>query len=396
MSRVALFALSNIRNVGEDLLADTTEWLIRRALPDCEVQRVQFCPQGRGEDMVQRMINRIARCFLRMSERTSGTWSYRWLDLYYRIRHHRRFRRAIARADAVVSAVGMFKFASQDFSYLYALVARIASRCGVPFMISAPSVAEADPGEWRSAQLARTLSSGGVARFTTRDGAAGVERIRRGYGAPERLPVSAVGDPALWIPECYGITACPSSERTLVGVNLVRGGIYETYRGGVSEEGLLTAYHDLLAALDARGYEWRLFSNGTKSDERFGDLLCSRFRIPAERRLPPTRSPADYVRRVASFRLVFAARFHAFLSATALGIPSVALDWDDKFVFTARELGRERFLVDLGLMNGAEIVARLEESERTPLDAGRLNVLKAATESALRDFILECCKRSPA
>ena len=385
--RVAVIALESIRNIGEAILAEATEFLIRRACPDVEISRVQFCPGGRGETLTQRGRNFLFRRIRWAACRTRGDISFRLLDLAYRIRLNAHFRCALRPVDSAILAVGMFKYASQDFSYLYDHVARISSHLGCQLMLSATSVAEANAGDWRFRQLVRALCEKSWRMVTTRDGERGVRLLRDGYGLASSVGTRVVGDPALWLPELTGVVCTAPVERRFVGVNLVRGGIYETYRGGVTEERLLAVYCDLLAELDARGIVWRLFSNGTKSDERFGDLLCARLGISAEQRLPPPTSVADFARTIVSFKAVFGARLHACLTAVAFRVPSVWLDWDDKFVRVAEELGYTENLLEPEDLSGLKIVDRLEESMERGFDETRIGALKEATAEAIAEFL---------
>lgn len=384
--RVVLIGIGNIRNHGDAILSDVTAWLIRRARPDVEVVRVELYQGGRGVDVMQRIRNRLARRFQWMADKTSGDFSFRCRDWQYRLTQGRRLRSALKGADAVVYALGMFKYATQDESYMIYQINRLAAEAHIPVLMSAMSVSEADGSDWRSRQLARALQLGEV-YFTTRDGEAGVRRLLDGYGADRCVRILSVGDPALWIPECYGLPAANPMDTGVVGVNLIREDIFELYGGDVSSMQLRGFYGALIEEFDRRGWKWRLFSNGIRSDERFGrDLLRSLGRSESLM-MPLTGSPADYCRMVASFRAIFAARLHAFISAAALNVPAVALAWDDKFRMVAQEMHREAFLLEAAHLNARLAADALELSMRTPYDHDRVHALRESTALALVEFI---------
>lgn len=384
---IAIVALESINNIGETILAETTAFLVRRICPDAKISRVQFCPNGCDGILAPCHHAFLARLVLRLSKWTHGGVAWRFKNLYFRLRLGNHFLRALRASDAVVMAVGAFKFSSQDFSYLYNLVAEKASDAGCPLMLSAASIAVPDVRDWRSRQLAQALAVPCWRMCSTRDGEMGIARLRSGYRLPSSVPVKAVGDPALWLPDLTGVSRVPKSERRYVGVNLIRGKIYKAYRGGVSEEQLLEVYRVLLSELDARGIEWRLFSNGIRSDERFGDLLCARLNIPPNRRLPPPVSIHKFAQTVASFRAVFGARLHACLTSVAFRVPSVWLNWDDKFVYTADALGYSRALLEPRDLEGGLMVDRLEEMMARPFDDERIRSAKVATVTALAEFL---------
>jgi len=383
MRRIVIFSLETINNVGDLILPEVTEYLVRRTDPEAEIRRVQLLPRRPDGGVFRRIVSAVLR---RLSGMSSGTLSYRMKDLSLRIRLGLHYRSALADADGAICALGMYKYATQDFSHCFDFLSEICACRRIPVLFSAMSVARSDFSDWRCRRLSAILRRPGVF-ITTRDGEDGVRRLQEEYGATAENRLRSVGDPALWIPVCYGIGPRQVPAGGRIGVNLVRGDIFGHYRGGLSAGMLKRFYGDLFAELDRRGLDWSVFSNGIRSDERFGDDICRCFSVPDDRRLPSPDSVEGYVRTISSFRAVFGARLHACLTATALGVPAVWLDWDDKFTLSAKSLNRETCVVGVEDLDPRRIVDLLEQVASDPPEVSAYAGLRAATAESIAEFV---------
>lgn len=390
MRRVAVFSLGGIGNFGDEIIGETTAWLIRSLRPDLEVLPCELHPRLRDYPLVLRgdwFLGRALRLLYRSGffRRVLGSRRLWFDDLTWRVRVGRYGRNRLARADALVYAIGMIKFRNQGHSSLAALLNAEAQRRGIPVMLSAGSVARADSSDSRFLQLQRALRLPVIRAISSRDGETGVERLRRDYGL-DLSDLSAVGDPAFWIPECFDIRSAPA-DRSVIGVNLARHRLFADYDGGASDDELIAFYGALGRELDRRGYRWVLFSNGMAQDERFGRELLAAHGWPAERLLPRPKNVREFCLRVNSFACVFAIRLHAALTSWALGVPVAGIAWDDKIRLVARTLGEEGRFLGSDALDVARALDVLEAARANPVDRSRITALREATRSALARFL---------
>lgn len=389
MNKAVVFSLGGIGNFGDEILADTTAWLIRSLRPDFETEFVQLHPFARHypkqllpDYVLGRLCGAGARRVLRHCPLSVR---FTFERLAWRMRNGRYFRSHLHGASAAVYAMGMIKFRNQGCSHLTTMVNRKATRLGIPVMMSAASVARADPSDLRCRQLRAALHEPSVRAISTRDGETGVERLRRDYGLD--LPdLSAVGDPALWIPECYGIGRDPSN-CPVIGVNLARHRLFADYDGGASDGELIAFYGALGRELDRRGLDWVLFSNGMDQDERFGRDLLAAHGWPAGKLLPRAKDVRGFVRRVGSFKAVFGVRLHSCLTAWALGVPVAGVDWEDKIAYVAASLGASAHFIPARSLSASAAVDNLQRAMAEPIDRTRVDQLRAATRTALGRFL---------
>ncbi len=384
--RILIFGIGNINNLGDNLLIETMQWLVRGLLPDCEVRSASFVPNRADLRCGYRWSKRGSDLFYRLLVKPfAGAVRYRFEDLYYRLRYGHYFRDEIEGADAIVYAVGMLKYVTQDHSYLFNMINGIAAEKQIPVFMNAMSVAERDDHDWRSRQLLRAVNVPSVRMVTTRDGEQGLERLRRNWIRREEIETDWVGDPALWAPECYGIRKDPQAQK--VGINVIRGNIFQSYCGGVTEAQLLAAYAELLRDLDRRGIDWVLFSNGAPCDQEFGERLLSEIGAPASCLLPRPENTRRFLEYISSFRAVFAGRLHACITSFALDVPVAGLLWDDKLRFVARSFGVLPFFTRAEELSGELLATRLVQASETPLDDALRGQLKNRAHRALERFL---------
>lgn len=92
---------------------------------------------------------------------------------------------------------------------------------------------------------------------------------------------------------------------------------------------------DTYRALSAKGFDVKIFTNGSPEDDAFARKIEKHIRTQTTTEGPihagfRPRTPDDLVRLIGGFGVVVAYRLHANIVATVLGIPCIALGWDAK------------------------------------------------------------------
>lgn len=99
--------------------------------------------------------------------------------------------------------------------------------------------------------------------------------------------------------------------------------------------------------------------------------------------------PEQLVKQIASFKAVIAGRFHANIIATSLGIPSVALVWNEKMRAFSELIGcPERYVGSPEtLQNPAEIIRILETAMAEGYDEKRIEKYKKKTLRTIKNIL---------
>ena len=122
----------------------------------------------------------------------------------------------------------------------------------------------------------------------------------------------------------------------------------------------------LIEALSERGLKVKLFTNGSRIDHAFAtEVERKAIGIDGLNKDPmllprPTR-PDKLVELISSFESIVAFRLHASIAAFILGVPSVALSWDDKVRQFMEYSGQlDRYVeIDDSITKSVERVAKL-------------------------------------
>ena len=383
MKRIAIFSLGIIDNIGDHILCDTTAYLVGEHAVTHELMPL-------GKDLLRSnpLGVVLGRLLFILGDKFEGNKRYRLKNLGYRCRYYRYFKHIVKRADAVVFAVGMLKYSTQDFSYVYDMVNAIAENYRKPVMMSAMSIASPSEEDWRFRQLVKAVNRKSVKVITTRDGIDGLNGLKSIYLKDSTKVAYYVGDPALWIPEVYGVEKSKGVKHNkIIGIGLIRNGIFADYGNDYSDDKLQTLYAQIIKEIEARGYEWRLFSNGMQLDMAFGRNLIKRFNLPEKNLIPATQDTKRFLRIFEEFRGVIGFRLHSCITSVALGVPVAGIIWDDKLRYFSRSMGIDQFFSDVNELDASLIVDKLEAA--MAYDGAKIPVeeYRAKTKDTIAEFV---------
>ncbi len=382
MKQIALVCLETINNGGDGILADTTRYLLSQE--NVRVVTVQLEPEYEERfgalDPARKLVYRATRKFNKLTH--GGSFATK--RLFYTKLRKQYFVERFRGLDGVVVAIGMLKFRTQKFSFLFEAVTKAADQLNIPVMFSAVSVARPDEKDKRYRQLKKAVNSPSVRVVTTRDGEWGVERLRKHYISREGIFISGAGDPGLWSPRVYGIEKQPGG---ILGINVIRPEIFAAYGNNAGEAEMLRFYSGLIERLTGMGRPWALFTNGVERDHEFALKLVNRLGLDESCLMPRPMSARELVMTESRFCLVLGARLHACIAAAALGIPVAGLLWDDKLRFFAKTLGRENCFMEVDEADPDRALTLLSEAEKTPVDTGATALLALQTRDGIRQFM---------
>lgn len=307
----------------------------------------------------------------------------------YKIKLKSYYNKIIKKADKIVLPIGMLKFSSQNFSYVFDLITKIAEKYNKPILMSAMSIANPDENDLRYIQLKNAINRSSVWGITTRDGVDGLERLRKYYLTNEKIFSDYVGDPALWIPEVYGFDkTMKTHERKIIGVNLIRKGIYASYKEEVfSEEQLLSFYKELVKELEKRNYQWEFFCNGMNEDYQVGKEILSTLGLPLTKLAPIPSNADEYVNIVNKYNAVLGARLHSCITSVSLDIPVSGLLWDNKLHYFSKTMGIRHLFSTVKELKANLVVDKIESAISNRIDIENRDHYKNKTLSSIKKFI---------
>ncbi|MGN0437431.1 MAG: polysaccharide pyruvyl transferase family protein [Lachnospiraceae bacterium] len=335
MKKIVVMGYIGLHNYGDNFIADSVKYLIN-SVSDCEVVEADL------ESDMSFVTKLFYYPFLVLSKfRKQSVLAAKFLNLAVKIRCKKTYRKLLKDCDALIFGGGGFKYGTQKVWAYYSLGVEIAQEYGIPVMFDAMNIQKYNGNDWKCRYLQEHANRPNVKMITTRDGEFGVERLVNDYKIRKDIICAGVGDPAFWIPECYGIN---KASREVVGINLIHAKAFVRYGRNVSEEAMYDAYLGVLKGLDEAGIKWELFTNGMPEDYAFGQKVLKLYG-DENHVIKHAKSVEDLLLIVASYKVVFGARLHAGICAYALDIPVVGFCWDEKLDCFAKMAGIESYFL---------------------------------------------------
>lgn len=175
---------------------------------------------------------------------------------------------------------------------------------------------------------------------------------------------------------------------------LLAGRLYNIQRSGCDTVGLGVLYPQslnpgrtaafwkkLIRELDRQHISWKFFTNGSEWDMAFARTLLEG--RPEDRYLAPApESPRALVQLLASFRSLISFRLHSHIIAASMGIPTVALVWDNKLRQFFEHLEHPERCLTIQTPP-RQIIDALHRAEQEGLSASALKTLQTTASDTL-------------
>lgn len=227
-------------------------------------------------------------------------------------------------ADAILfGGGGLFGLSYLNFFEHVERITAIADGRGIPVIFSSMGVNNMDAEDGSVEAIAAVVRRSCVKAVAVRENLQLFDDLVTGLP----FQVEQVADPAVWTKYVYGMTkVVPDGS---LGINVVRGGLFVANGRNWG----LTAEMNYLAGLrdhaEASGTTVRFFTNGSLDDNNTLRFFAREHGIPPEQVVLP-QTTREVVAAIAPRSAVASIRMHSSIIAYSFGIPTVALEWNDK------------------------------------------------------------------
>lgn len=251
----------------------------------------------------------------------------------------------VSAADLIIfDGGGVIKFKQEKWYYYVWQILEWAQERNIPTFFCGVGVEGYDEGDERCQMLKKALRYSCVKGISVRDD---IDTLKTCYLHGLDTPCFPVYDPAVHTGTAYNISKSRNSN--IIGIGVIRHHIFDEYGyPQITREFQLEMWCSLIRELESRGYDWKLFSTGLKSDNETALEVLDAIGKSEERDrylVPRPTEGRELVESIAAFRGVVSCRMHANIIAYSLGIPSVGLVWNNKLSFWGKKIGYpERFL----------------------------------------------------
>lgn len=389
MRKVAVVGLYAIKNAGDNILCEATQYLIKQVRPGTRIVEVDVNPRAnsyKGWEIIpftiSKVLIKISSYLFKYEHSSRFRYFYEYFMWWLKINH--KFRSAFKDVDAIVFAGGGFlKFKTQGLNYYVEQIVKIAQKRQIPIMMNGVGIEGYDEKDIRCQNLKRMINSDCVKIITTRDD---IDTLQNKYITNSAVRTARVGDPALWTPECYGLKR--EGHNDMIGINIIRGRVFQAYGNSLSEFQLMNFYKKLILGIENRGYQWVLFSNGMRADQVFGIQLLKMLQYKQQEKLLPAPDDSmEFLEMIKEFKCVFGARLHACITAYSLDVPVVGLIWSEKLQIFSEVIHKPQNFFSEDKMNVEAILDRMEKSFEDKYDKGLRMNAKNLTRSYVEEFM---------
>lgn len=253
----------------------------------------------------------------------------------------------IAGADLVLFSGGaLFGFNNLGSFDAIDTITAIADEHSVPVVFSSIGINNMHANEQSGERLNEILMRRCIKAMSVRESAEIFVPFAEGCD----FEIVSVCDPAVWAKHVYRKDVQEvrkAKDRKIVGLNIVRGGLFKANFKAWSLDDEAKFIKKLVAMLEEKEIDYRLFSNGSVLDTNSMMYIAKHLEIPDEKLICPD-STKEVVRAIAGFDAVTAIRLHAGIISYALDIPSINLVWNEKIPHFYRNIGHPERAIEIG------------------------------------------------
>ena len=390
MKKVAVIGLYAIKNAGDNILCEATQYLIKQKNPEVQIVEVDVNPRIKSYQglelipfWISKVLIRISGSIFKYENSSKFRYYYEYFMWWLKINH--KFKTQLKDVDAIVFAGGGFlKFRTQGLNYYVEQIMKIAKKNNIPVMMNGVGIEGYSETDIRCQRLKKAINQECFKVITTRDD---IDTLKNNYITNPNTKIAHVGDPALWVPECYTMKR-NENPSNVVGINVIRGRVYQAYGNTLSEFELLNFYKKLVQGVEDRGWDWVLFSNGMAADQKFGAMLLNALGCRDKKKILPTaNNSVEFLEQIRSFKLVFGARLHACITSYALDVPVVGLIWSEKLRIFADVIGKKNSYFEEDELNIDNILDAMEREMNSEYDKSIRDDLRMKTKNYLEMFM---------
>lgn len=368
---IVLFNVKYSNNVGDGIVAETTEYVLKHLDPNANVTcfdlggRTEFGGSGiASPSFLKQIVHKFLgllpskisdplRVFL-TQKALFGQVGEKWAD-------------AIECADHIIIGGGQL-IADTDlyFPIRLNMIMQLAQKFNTPIYIHAVGVSNSknfsDIGRGMMEDIFKNNPL--VKYVSVRD-----VLSQTHYHDAFDVMANIVPDTGLFSADTYGVSVCHENTGQTVGIGVMSAEAVHSHTSAADKKVVLsvTDYIDLGLSLVKQGYRPVYFTNGAPEDHEVLEQVQAQFPNPSEvcfAQRPIT--PKDLVHIIAGCSKVIAHRLHATIIATSLGLPIIGFQWDKKLKSFFAHLKKEEYCPDhFDLERTVELVKTASPAEVT-------------------------------
>ena len=290
-------------------------------------------------------------------------------------------------ADAVIFAGGgLIKYQVEDFYTSIIEILAQAQKYNIPVLFNSVGVENYDYNDNRCLALKEAVNQECVKSISIRDD---IDTFLNNYLTNKNLSVSSVFDPAVWSDKVYKKDLKPSA-KAYIGLGVAREALFTDYGKNIDKQYMLDYWKNVALLLEEKGYKWKIFTNGAFLDEVFAKEVLAY--IGHGEIMPRPLVANNLVKTINEFEAIIATRMHSNIVAYSLGITSIGLIWNDKLRMWGEKTGYPKRFIHPENLNAENTIAALESALKQGC-SGANKIQKQSVIKPIKYFLNTYCKK---
>lgn len=391
--RVVLCTLRYSDNLGDGVIGDCMEFLIKKQRPGFDVEHLDMAGRTGFSAPKESRLGYLRKILFYACPVPMRGTAFRllWPLLFEKRMAHACGHAFRENVDALVFGGGqMLNDVALNFPLKFQYVAKYASQRRTSMAMAGVGVSS----NWSKRGLdcfRGALSSPLFKYVSVRD-----ERSRNtltSYLESRTSEVAVTLDPAIWSSEAYKVVPREKSVDVLrVGFGIANPEELATQAQGenFSAASFDSFWLDVIDGVKSLNCKIVLFSNGAVEDDTYLRQFAAKLKSVRPdvlfEVLPRAERPHELVSQIAGMDVIVAHRLHANIIAYSCSVPSIALVWDAKVAGFCDMVGRSRWCYH-SLTDGARVAADVEQAYKTGVDLDQQQKLKSICLSKIEDML---------
>ena len=359
------------KNLGEPLLFECTRHLCKKNSEDkIEFKYIDFFGRSFSGDnsvwfdkdrtffvFILKSIRKVIKC-MGKNQKTLWLDEKIWALGRERKRLARYFADSIKGLDGIIiMGAGTIKYDVRlNFAPYYKELMQEAEKQNIPVFINCAGIeSKYNAKDRRCRMFCDVLSMDILKIATTRDD---IETLKQMIHN-KKTEVAKIADIGVWSSETFDISREKSDT---IGLGIITPERFVEFHRNITPKQYEEEWLQIIKTLDLQGKKWEIFNNGDDCDREYAEALCLKAGYSPEQKVKTPTTPEELVKVISSYQGIVTSRLHSCIVAYSLGIPFVAIIWNNKLQYFAENIGYRNRIIDSEDFNSQEVLKKFEEA----------------------------------
>lgn len=365
-----------VTNIGDKILTDTVRWLLSNHTTEIIDINARYIYHYNG--ILGRIERIIQNHFInRTTEEDIAKF----------------FRKKLSNKDLIIFAGGQII----DFKYtdccrnIYLLV-KEAERLGIPIAFHAIGMAGNNYSDYRVNIVKMIFKSPAIRNVSVRERH---EEFIKNFVVSSVSNVEKVIDTAIWCNDCYSINKTTHFPYKTIGINVINHKVLDNYYGITASNQIIDLYTLIYNRLTEQGFNVYFFTNGVQHDETTLNQIIKKINNGEKKILMPKvhGSGREFVQMLTKFDFIISSRLHTSICCYSLGIPTIALPWDCKFIDFYKDTQQIDRCYSLSNIDEELFIQQIEDYIHKPYTSHNYDSYRNTVKNSLLNVVSNCDKR---